>query len=411
MCRRVIALMLFLSFGSAGAEGLSFEEALREAERQAPDLKAAEARRGGAAEAVEAADALPDPRAFVGVENLPVEGADRFRLERDFMTMQTIGVMQEFPNGAKRQARAAMAEAEVAAAETDLALLRRTLRREAAIAWLNRFYLEKQRDVVAALLADNRILQQAAEAQVRAGRRAADALLPRQERLALLTRQDEIERDIAVADARLRRWTGREAVTALEGRPPSLPLAPERWRDHVRHHPDLLRLQTEKDRARAALQEEQASLRPDWGVELAYQQRGETFGDMMSLQVSADLPLFSRSRQTPRIRARQQQLDSLEAKQAAMLREHQAALDADLATLTALDRQRERLASEALPLADEKISLELAAYRHGTGELSRVVEARQAWRELKLQQLAVEAQYHTQAANLHYLFDIQENRP
>lgn len=412
MCRQLIALLLFLSFGPALADGLSFEEALRQAEANAPELKAAEARRAGAAEAVEAADALPDPRAFVGIENLPIEGPDRFSLQHDFMTMRTVGVMQEFPNAGKRRAREAKAEAEV---ESDAALLQLALtnvRKEVAAAWLSRYYLEQRRAVLTSLQQESRTLQQGVEAQVRTGRkRPSDLLMVRQDALSLVDRQDEIERDIALADATLRRWTGQADPQPLTGEPPQFEDNPDTWRAHLHHHPELQRFAPEADRARAELSEAEAARRPDWGVELAYQNRGDTFGDMMSLQVSADLPLFSRTRQTPQIRAKQHQLSSLEAEQEAMRREHQAALEADIATLTALRRQRERLQQDMIPLVQQRAALELAAYRAGTSELATVLAARRELLELQLKQLELQAQYHTLLASVHYLLDAPEARP
>lgn len=412
MCRRVIALILSLSFGPAVADGLSFEEALQQAESHAPELKAAEARRAGAAEAVEAADALPDPRAFVGIENIPVEGPDRFSLQQDFMTMRTVGVMQEFPNAGKRRARAALAEADVENEAATLQVARINVRREVAVAWLNRYYLERRRSLLASLQQENQTLQGTVEAQVRAGRkRPSDVLMVRQAAFALADRQDDIERDTALADTTLRRWIGQADSPPLEGEPPQFADNPDTWRAHLQHHPELLRFKSATDRARAEMQEAEAARRPDWGVELAYQNRGDTFGDMMSLQVSADLPLFTRTRQTPQIRSKQLQISGLEAEQDAMRREHQATLEADIATLTALRRQRERLEKDVIPLAQERVSLELAAYRSGAAEIGGVLEARQELLERQLKQLELQSQYDTLLASVHYLFDAQENRP
>lgn len=411
MCRRFIALMLSLSFGTALADGLTFDEAIRLAEASAPDLRAAEARRASAAEAVEAADALPDPRVFVGLENVPVEGPDRFSLQRDFMTMQTVGVMQDFPNMGKRRARESMAEAEVGAEEATVRLTRIEVRQEAATAWLKRYYLERQREVLVTLQQENQTLQQAVTAQVRAGRkRPGDALLARQEALALADQQDELERELAAADAMLRRWTGTNA-SSLVGEPPNFTDDPGAWKGHVQHHPALQRLKPESDRALAELHEAEAGRRPDWGVELAYQNRGDTFGDMMSLQVSADLPLFTRRRQTPQIRAKQQRLASIEAEQETMRREHQAALEGDIARIIALKRQRDRFEKEVIPLAHERMALELSAYRAGTGELSSVLGARRELLELQQKQLQLQFDYETRLASVHYLFDNQEARP
>lgn len=411
MCRRLIALMLSLLAGPALAEGLAFEEALRQAEANAPELKAAEARRAGAAEAVRAADALPDPRAFAGIENLPVEGPDRFSPQRDFMTMRTIGVMQEFPNASKRRARVARAEAEIENEVAALALALANLRRDVAAAWLNRYYLERRRALLNSLRQENQTLRRTVEAQLRAGRkRPADMLLVRQDALALADRQDDLERDIALADATLRRWTGEADPQPLTGEPPQFADNPDSWRAHFHHHPELRRFKPATGRAQAELQEVEATRRPDWGVELAWQNRDDAFGDMMSLQVSADLPLFARSRQTPQIRAKQQQLASLEAEQEAMRREHQAALEADIAALTALRRQDERLEKEAIPLAREKVALELAAYRAGSGDLDAVLAARRELLEVQLRQLELQARYHTLLAGVHYLFDTQIDR-
>jgi hypothetical protein len=64
-----------------------------------------------------AAGQRPDPVSRLGAANVPIESAERYRLDRDFMTMTNVAVMQERPSQAKREARHAksMREAEVAA--------------------------------------------------------------------------------------------------------------------------------------------------------------------------------------------------------------------------------------------------------------------------------------------------------
>ncbi|MFD2274051.1 TolC family protein [Undibacterium arcticum] len=54
-----------------------------------------------------AAAQLPDPVLKVGIDNLPVNGQDRFSATNDFMTMRRIGVTQEITRADKRQLRAA----------------------------------------------------------------------------------------------------------------------------------------------------------------------------------------------------------------------------------------------------------------------------------------------------------------
>jgi hypothetical protein len=96
-----------------------------------------------------AAGQLPDPMLKLGIDNLPVDTSDRFSLTRDFMTMRQIGLMQEITRSDKRQARADRFERE---AEKTLAERQATIaaiQRNAALAWLDRYYAEAMAAVVA----------------------------------------------------------------------------------------------------------------------------------------------------------------------------------------------------------------------------------------------------------------------
>lgn len=393
----------------AETEGLSFEAALQAAEASTPQLQARHAAVASATEASPAADALPDPKAFIGLDNLPIDGPDRFSTGRDFMTMQKIGLMQDFPNGAKRQARAEGAQAKVSQAQAQLRLARVSVRIETAMAWLNRYYLARQLSLLDDLDRENRLLGDAVNAQLAAGRgMAADALLPRQEGIALSNRRDELRRDMAKADAALHRWIGGESPPRLEGEPPRFAVEATRLRRHVEHHPELLLFQPMAAMAQAELREAEAARRPDWGVELAYLNRGSAFSDMVSLQVSLDLPLFTRTRQSPLIRAKQQALVGIEAERNAMRREHLAALESELADVTALSQQLNRLQQEALPLAQRKVDLQLAAYRNAQRDLPLVLAARRELLELRLTAIGLENKQQQLAARLHFLFEDHE---
>jgi hypothetical protein len=79
---------------------------------------------------------LPDPQLVVGLQNVPVEGPDAYRLGRDEMTMQTVGIMQDMPSGAERRARRAMAQAEAERSGVGLEIARLEARLGAARAWI-----------------------------------------------------------------------------------------------------------------------------------------------------------------------------------------------------------------------------------------------------------------------------------
>ena len=147
-CRTMLTLTVFCiaAFGARAAGALTLEEALRLAQEQSRQLTAQEAFANASRHMAVAAGQRPDPTLKAGINNLPVDGPDRFSLTRDFMTMRSIGVMQEFTREGKRKARAARfeREAEVAEASRELALTE--LQRDTAMAWLDRYYQERMRD-------------------------------------------------------------------------------------------------------------------------------------------------------------------------------------------------------------------------------------------------------------------------
>ena len=86
------------------ASGLTLDEALRLAENNAPSLTAQDAKIQAASSAAIPAGELPDPKLLLGVQNYPIGGPDRWSIDQDFMTMRMVGVSQEMPNSAKRNA-------------------------------------------------------------------------------------------------------------------------------------------------------------------------------------------------------------------------------------------------------------------------------------------------------------------
>jgi len=166
------ALLVFL-LGTAGwsvAEPLSFEAALDLATRSSPDVAVQTASVAAAQSASVAAGRLPDPKLTFGIENLPVTGEEKGSLTRDFMTMRKVGLMQDFPNSGKRTARsaAAVADADRARAQRRVSIL--TVRRDTALAWLARYYLERQGALLDDLDRENQLFAQTVEAQLAGGR-------------------------------------------------------------------------------------------------------------------------------------------------------------------------------------------------------------------------------------------------
>lgn len=405
MFRLLLICVSLAAAVTARSEPLTLEYALDLAVRTAPEGELRNANIAEAAAAALAAGRLPDPKLAIGIENLPIEGEDRWSLTRDFMTMRKVGLMQEVPNQAKRRAEADASAAAVTKAQLERRTQLLAIRRDTAVAWLTRWYAERRIALFDALERENALFAQAVQAQLLSGNgSAADAVVPREEATELADRRDELTREIAQANNGLRRWIGEAADEPLAAEPPALQLDAERLRAHVHQHPELSVFAPMTAMAQAEVHAAEAAKRPDWGVEVAYAKRGDAFGDMVSIEFTVGLPLFARTRQDPAIAAKRQALERVAAERLAMLRDHTLELENDLADYDALTRQLERMRSTRLPLAEQRVAYEFASYRAGKGSLVNVLVARREHINRQLESIALEAQRAVAAAKLYFIY-------
>jgi cobalt-zinc-cadmium efflux system outer membrane protein len=390
--RRLAALVVLTWPGLSQAD-LSFEQATQLARDQAPAMAAQRSTLAGAQTSQPAAATLPDPRLILGVDNLPISGPDRGSLTSDFMTMQRIGLMQEVPNGAKREARASGAQARIAREQALLAVTQLAVQRETAVAWLAVYYAERRVGELKALDTENRVLLDTLGPRIASGKAMpSEQLMARQEALALADRRDDALRDVAKARAALRRWVGARADEPLAGEPPRQSLDADAVRDGLHRHAELLPYEAMRAMAQADANEASAERKGDWAWELVYSRRGAQYGDMVSFQVSLDLPWQRDQRQEPQLLARLRDVDRIEAEREELLRRHREEVENQLAELQALDAQRARLQSTGQPLAAERVSLAMASYQAGRGDLSAVLAARREAVETGLRLIDIDMQ-------------------
>lgn len=407
---RRLTMPLLLGLTSlAHALPISFHSALQLAEQQSPKLAAIHEMSEAARSATIPAGALPDPKIVFGVDNFPVSGPDAGRLQSDFMTMQKIGVMQEFPNAEKLRARQAVAAADLGLAESQLSIARNLVRRDTALAWLDLYYLEHKSALLDELERENGILSKLVQAQLAAGRaQPADAVLPQQELARLADQRDDFTRDIRSARAKLTQMVGANLSDGLDGDPPTLEVNEVNLHTHLQRHPELLAYEAQTLKAEAQVREAQAMKKSDWSVELSFQRRAPQFGNMMSIQFSVDLPTSPSTRQDPLIEARRHELTRLDAERADMLRDHTSELESTLAQYTALSRQLERAENTALPLIEQKLALQLASYQAGKGDLNAVLAARKETIDQKMRMIDLTWQRAALGARLHFSYSGNE---
>lgn len=387
------------------ALALSLNEALRQAENQAPSLTARAAQVDAARSNAIPAGELPDPKLILGLQNYPINGPDKGELNAMPMTSQKIGISQQMINGDKRKARIESAQAAIKRASAEADIERLNVRRETALAWISTLAVEQKLALFSTLYSENRLLGSAIQARLASGTgQTADSIAPKMEAALLEEQEDQLRQQLSQQRAALRRWVGTSANEKLTGKMPNWPADRQHYEHALDRHPALAAFAPMSAEAEAQLREAKAEKKPDWGWEVAYQNRDQDFGDMVSLQLSIDLPVFGATRQDPKIAARQAHLRQIEAEREAVLRDHYQQLEDDLAAYQQLDRAFKRSQTTLLPLARNKVQLSMADYRSTRNELADVISARRELINAQLKQIDLEQQRALASARLHFTY-------
>lgn len=388
----------------AAGEPLTFERALARAQSAAPNLQAATLQVQAARSAAAAAGALPDPRLTLGVDNFPVSGPNAGRFGEEEMTMATVGLMQEFPNRARKRAEAAIARAEVGIAQVGVVTAQREARQRTALAWVDLYFAEHRLAALDEVLGALGPIWSTAPSALTSGEsRPAMALAPVRMRAELQDMRSELVAARGKARAELARWTGDPSPSA-EGRPPEPSIDEAALRSGLDQLPAIQSYSAASDRARAAVDLAKSEKRPDWAVEVSYGRRDPMFGDMVSAGVSVRLPIFAGRRQEPVIVARTAESARIVAERENARREVSAAFEGDLADHLMHHDQWLRARDEVLPAARQQADLETASYAAGRAGLSEVLDALTALAQARLTALEREAAVVRDAIRINFTY-------
>ena len=404
---RSLALVFGLATAGAHAqETLALDQALRLAEARSLQLPAQDAAARAAREMAAAAGQRPDPVFKAGINNLPVNGPDRLSLTRDFMTMRAVALSQEFTRADKLEARSARFEREAEAAEAGRAQALANLQRDTAVSWLDRHYKERMRELLQAQRSEARLSVEAADSAYRASRGSqADVFAARSAEAQIDDRLAQNEREIATATTQLARWVGAAAQQPLGAVPgiDAVALAAATLDSQLAHHPRIAVLLKQEEAARAEARIAQANQRADWSAELMYSQRGPSYSNMVSVNVSIPLQWDPKNRQDRELASKLAIAEQLRAQREEALREHVAEVGAMLQEWQGNRVRLQRFDATLLPLAAERVRAALAAYRGGGTSLVAVFDARRAEIDTRMEQLRLEADTARLWAQLNYL--------
>lgn len=389
---------------------LSLSEAEHIAISNAPELKQLRANADSLEQQAVADGQLSDPQLTAGAVNVPT---NTFSFSEDDMTMKMVGLQQTFPAGhslaMKSKKTQALAKAQCQKIQEQAAMLLRNVRET----WLDLYYWKQ----AAVILKENRSLYRrllkATESQYSTGKGNQSDVLQLQVELTRLNDQDvQIEQHIDILRAQLGRWVGMdEANRPLSDSLPHWPNPPtvNVLQTRLLQHPLLKVDNANIEAARRDVDYAKEQYKPSWmlGVDYGFRQGhmsdGTKRSDMVTAQLTVDLPVFPSNRQNKRLGASASQLEATELDRDIHYKDLLKELTAQYAIWESLSK-RENLYRRHLALeAKQNSKAALLAYQSATSDLTIVLRAYNNELTIHLEQIQIQIERAKARAALLYL--------
>ena len=406
-------VLFAVSVSVANAAEFSLQQTLAAAVHYSAELSANRNQSNALNAMADSARELPDPKLKFGIENVPVQGSNSHRFTREGMTMQRIGIMQDYVSEEKRDRKAETILAQSASSAAKAEVIRATLQRVTAQAWLDLALSQKVLVGAQKLVAETERQISVQKTTVASGSSPASSVVDI--RMTLLGMQDKVtlaQRDVTLAQTRLLQLTG-ENIENTRGTLPRyqrLPADPEILEQNVGQHPEVIEAAREADVAKARSAQSAVAAKPNVGVVVYYAHRADDYDDMAGVMFTVDLPMFKSQRQDKDLAADMSR--SMEANdQLALANRDRIALVRTLvaqyqAAQTLWLRQQE----EILPLQRQRLSLIEAQYRAGQSTLSDLLTARRTLLDTELTANSAEKSVAETWAAIRYLTPQDDNQ-
>ncbi|HVC37681.1 MAG TPA: TolC family protein [Gammaproteobacteria bacterium] len=356
-----------------------------------------------------AAGQLPDPKLSAGIVNLPTNS---YAVGQDSMTMQVIGISQEFPAGHTRSLAEQRGRQLADMQEAKIAERRRQVAQDVRVVWLNLYYASHALQLVRSSATAFQQLADIAKVRYENGSGTQQEWLRARLELATLREQElDLQAGMRIARAVLVRWLGEDAGTrrlpdslpALPAPPPyagilnALPSHPLAEADNAQ----ITAAQTSVDIAEQAYQ-------PAWGIDLSYGRRpgGDASGpftNMVSAMVSVSLPIFTGKRQNQAVAAARAQANASIDSRDDQLRQLKRMLDEDWARWQQLQDLQTLYDQTVLPDAGADVTAGFDAYRNGGGDFFELVRSQVDELDARMRRLKIETDLDSVKATLIYL--------
>ncbi|MFT8211586.1 MAG: TolC family protein [Symbiopectobacterium sp.] len=384
------------------AQSTTLDQTLAAAEQYLAEISANHHQVNALNNMADSAMQLPAPKLKVGIENFPVSDPNAHRFTRSDMTMQRVGIMQDYVSSTKRERKSDAIRAEARKAEANQDVIRTALQREALLAWFDLALGQHAQEAIERLLNDT----QRQLGMQKAGVASASSVLALQLTVNEMKNQlDNAKRDVEVARSRLKQLTGTD-ITRVSGDFPvitRLPASQNALVDAIKQHPEIIQAAREADAAKAKSEQSAVAAIPDVGVEVYYGKRADGLEDMGGVMLTVDLPLFKSRRQDKDYASDLSRTYEANDQLILLTRAHQAALDALIAQYQAAKSIYDRQVNEVVPLQRSRLKLLDAEYRTGSGGLAENLDTRRALLNSEIEQINAQKTLAASWAAIRYL--------
>ena len=327
-----------------------------------------------------AAGQLADPTMRVALNNYPVESGG---FTTEGMTNFFVGLHQAFPPGDTRSLDTTRYTSLADQMTANAGARSREVLAAARTAWLEAYYWQEANRLVTESRPFFDDLAAIARSLYAVGRKNQQDVLRAELELSRLDdRLIDIERQRAQAQAALAQWVGDAASRPIAEKLPAWESLPPRedMTEDLTSHPELEAADANIAAQQAAADLAEQKYKPGWALDLGYSFREGNLpdatprSDMISLQVTVDLPFLGRkSRQDRTLAAALDELQAARDDRETTRRLLASRLDAEYSRWQQIDRRLDLYESKILKQTGEQAEAALVAYQSDRGDFSDVM--------------------------------------
>jgi outer membrane protein TolC len=410
----VLYVCSFKIYAAVPVKPLSIFEAEQLAIVLSPELRRLNAEAEALDQKAIADGQLPDPSLMAGTINVPT---NTFSFKQDDMTMIMGGLEQKIPPGHSLAIQSRQTKAQAGVFRAQLKEQELVIVRTVQETWLELYYLQHEAEIIRSNRQLFAYLHKVAQSQYAAAKATQTDVLQVQIELTHLdVQQVQIAQQIDQSRAKLGRWIGQEnARRKLSAQLPKFPKVPplNLLKVKIQRHPLLQADLGAINASREAIAFSKEQFKPglvldvNYGVRQGHMENGVPRSDMITAQASIDLPIFTKHRQTPRLRESLLHLEAAILDRNTHYRDLNELLISTYAAWTQLGKRNSLITNKLVPQSKQNAKASLLAYQNATLDMNTVLRAYTGQLDIKLEQLQIQIEQLKSRAALLYLQGIK----